>query len=87
MAQAFEFPRGNRLAYLGCFAIAAAVIAELPATLSRLPLPVRPSGWIGIPNMGPATRCRKHGSVAGLDPNPADSRPGNPLKVNRFRRI
>jgi hypothetical protein len=37
-----------------------ATIAEFPATLSRSPLPVRPSGWIGNTNMGPAPRrCKR----------------------------
>jgi len=52
MAQAFEIPRENQTAHNGRLAIAAADIAELPATLSRSPLPVRSSGWIGLGNMG-----------------------------------
>jgi hypothetical protein len=51
MAQAFEIPgeTGQR----PTAAPRSADIAELPATLSRSPLPVRPSDWIGIEKYGP----------------------------------
>jgi hypothetical protein len=65
MAQAFEIPRGNRTVYRGLLATGQAAIAKYPATLSRSPLPVRPSDGIGNWNMGPTSDRRKHLS-AGL---------------------
>ncbi|MCC8967302.1 hypothetical protein H8A95_34495 [Bradyrhizobium sp. Pear76] len=84
MAQAFEFPKGGRRETgwrLEVVAIAARLIAEPPAMLSRLPLPVRSGGRIDLPNMGLARPCRKRRPAAA---HRSDSRYGNPWKVNRF---
>jgi hypothetical protein len=92
MAQAFEIPRENRTAHNGRLAIAAADIAELPATLSRSPLPVRPSGWIGIRKYGLGAghlqaprNCSRR--CSGTVRDPTDSRFGDRPKVNHSCRI
>jgi hypothetical protein len=86
MAQAFEIPgeTGQR----PTAAPRSADIAELPATLSRSPLPVRPSDWIGIGKYGPGIGLlQASGRCPGTTRDPSESRPGDRPKVNHFWRI
>jgi hypothetical protein len=88
MAQAFEIPRGNRTVYRGLLATGQAAIAKYPATLSRSPLPVRPSDWIGIEKYGPGIGLlQASGRCPGTTRDPSESRPGDRPKVNHFWRI
>ncbi|MGN1286680.1 MAG: hypothetical protein ACI4XG_08885 [Bradyrhizobium sp.] len=85
MVQAFEFPKGDRRetgwAIGKVVAIATRLIAEPPASSSRLPLPVRSGGRISLPNMGLTTPCRKRRPAVA---HRSVSRRGNPRKVNHF---